>query len=482
MLLAGLALLWTPECAAPDPTGAEGEPFVWGQDDVWEALEARFRRSRTRCDALDLALRARLDALDATLDSLEARRSVAPDDPVWQALEDTVFAAAADTAACPEGGEAPGHAAVFVERVARLRGVAKDVSARWDPTDRAARDRLYRLLYGSRMATEEVLLQMPPEAMPTLTPGVAEPSGAPSTTIHGIRVHSGDILVSRGGAPTSAFIARGNDYPGNFSHVALVHVDADDRTFRTIESHIEVGVVVDGLERYEGDRKLRVMLLRPRADLRPEDDRFAHRAAEHALAAARVRHIPYDFAMDFEDPETMFCSEVASAAYRSEDVQLWRGLTTMSSPGTARWLSRFGVRHFTTHGPSDLEYDPQLVVVAEWRDRDALLDDHVDNAILDALLEGAEEGDEVGYPFWKLPLARLAKAYSWVKVQLGGAGPVPEGMSATTALRVEWLRARHGAMKARVEEAIARFRREHGYAPPYWELVEMAREAKAATE
>ena len=32
-------------------------------------------------------------------------------------------------------------------------------------------------------------------------------------------------MPSAGGAATSALIARGNDFPGNFSHIALVHVD-----------------------------------------------------------------------------------------------------------------------------------------------------------------------------------------------------------------------------------------------------------------
>ena len=36
------------------------------------------------------------------------------------------------------------------------------------------------------------------------------------------------------------------------------------------------------------------------------------------------------------------------------------------------WLSDFGVEHFITQMPADLEYDPQLSVVAEWRDPETL--------------------------------------------------------------------------------------------------------------
>src|SRR5207248_8921424 len=78
----------------------------------------------------------------------------------------------------------------------------------------------------------------------------------------GMDLHSGDILVSRGGAPTSALIARGNDYPGSFSHVALLHVDEKSGRASVIEAHIERGVAVSSLEQYLADKKLRIVVLR----------------------------------------------------------------------------------------------------------------------------------------------------------------------------------------------------------------------------
>src|SRR4030042_868159 len=43
-------------------------------------------------------------------------------------------------------------------------------------------------------------------------------------------------------------------------------------------------------------------------------------------------------------------------------------LSRISSPGLASWLSGFGVTHFETQEPSDLEYDPQLALGAEGPD------------------------------------------------------------------------------------------------------------------
>ena len=151
----------------------------------------------------------------------------------------------------------------------------------------------------------------------------------------------------------------------------------------------------------------------------------------------------------------------------------------MSSRGTTAWLSALGVEQFTTHGPSDLEYDPQVVVVAEWRNREALFDDHVDNAVIDAMLEAAEGGVVIDYDYLYLPMARVMKAYSLMLNATGRHGPVPEGMSATTALRSKWLDEKHQAIKADVLQRADAFIAKRGYVPPYWQLFEMARVAVA---
>ena len=80
-----------------------------------------------------------------------------------------------------------------------------------------------------------------------------ESSATPSTTIFGIKLRSGDLLVSRGGAEVSALISRCNDYPGNFSHVALIYVDEKNTPY-LIEAHIEKGVAIASAEQYINDK------------------------------------------------------------------------------------------------------------------------------------------------------------------------------------------------------------------------------------
>ena len=468
------AALWIPAPTPTAPSPARGEPFVWGQDDFFRALEVRFDAARQAgCDATAPARAAALSDLEAGVRWL-ADGGHEPDDPYFDDLERDLFAVAPLFAACPASADG------FTETVRRLSAALKHQSRSWNVGTPAARRRVYRLLYGGRTAVEEILLQGDPAHTDALTLGTDVPSATPSASFQKLDLHSGDILVSRGGAPTSALIARGNDYPGNFSHVAFVHV-SEDGTVSIIESHIEVGLVISPAETYLADRKLRMLLLRLRPDLPAleADPILPHRAATAALEEARTRHVPYDFAMDYDEPSKKFCSEVVSAPYGDLGVHLFEGLTSMSGYGVATWLSAFGVRRFETHGPSDLEYDPKLVVVAEWRDPETLFDDHIDNAILDAMLEGAERGDPIDYSYPRLPVARLAKAYSVILNLFGTAGPIPEGMSATTALRAEWLGARHALLKADVDRRVAAFRAEHGYTPPYWELLDMARAALA---
>ena len=469
----GASFVPVPEPAVPN--GAAARPIVWGPDGFWQSLERTFEDARRRgCGDVTGDLDRSLAAVDAWIAWMD-RGSPHPGDAGLRALESELFAAGPLFGACPR------RVGELVERFSQMREVLETKATRWDPRARATRDQLYRLLYGGRAMIEELLLQMPPReaARLALVGGSAAPSEAPSATVRGVQVHSGDLLLSRGGAPTSALIARGNDYPGNFSHVALVHVDAETHEALAIEAHIERGVVVTTAAEYLRDKKLRIMLLRLRPDLPAlaRDPLLAHRAAEAALDEARRRHIPYDFAMDFDDPSEQFCSEVASSAYRDRGVRLWEGLSAMSAPGLRRWLGSFGVTHFETQAPADLEYDPKLVVVVEWRDPDALWQDHLDNAVIDAMLEGAERGEDIRAPWAMLPIARLAKAYSWAINLFGRVGPVPEGMSASTALRAKALAERHHAIRERLVVAADAYRARRGYRAPYWELVRLARAA-----
>lgn len=470
-LCAIYALLLIPPRSPEAPEFKPSEqPFVWGQNELWQLLEEGFQVARTLEQAqLARLVSAKTKSAEQVLRDYESSvRS--PDDPIYAKLESNFFEAAPLIAAMSDRTD--WHLRFYE----RFRTKMKNDSTTWDLSMKSSRDAIYRSLYGMRAAVEEIELQRGSDLMRSTLKVKDEPSATPATEILGIRVHSGDLLVSRGGSEMSAFIARANDYPGNFSHVAIIYVEPGTNIPYIVEAHIDKGVTVADTSAYLEDTKLRFMVLRPRADLSAIDANpmLGHEAARFVLNEARQRHIPYDFSMDYFDSSRMFCSEVGSYAYREFGISLWEPKSTVSSEGVVSWLMAFGVENFFTQLPADLEYDPSLSVVAEWRNRETLAQDHVDNAVMDALIARANEGEELDYNIWMLPVVRVLKAYSVVLNWTGRVAIVPEGMSPLTVLKNEEFKSRFRETRRHTMQMAADFEEEMGYPPPYWELVDMA--------
>ncbi|UEG51179.1 hypothetical protein LK994_06785 [Ferruginibacter lapsinanis] len=452
------------------------QPFEWKSDALWLQLEENFREARQSSVAtLDSGIQSLNQVLNTKLVALQ-NKTVAATDTDLASIQNIFFSLAPLVAvrqqALPD----------FIDYYNHFRVFIKQQSRQWDVNDPASRNSIYSLLYGMRQAVEEVLLQRDTVKFPSAMFVTPERSYTPATKIFGIEVHSGDLLVSRGGAEVSALISRGNDYPGNFSHVALIYVEEKTNRPYLIEAHIEKGVAVSSVEQYVKDKKLRFMVMRLRADLSSvkADSMLPQKAAKQMYEHALEGHIPYDFKMNFHDSSALFCSEVASYTYKNNGVQLWQAVSTISSQGVVNWLHDFGVENFVTQMPADLEYDPQLSVVAEWRDPETLFKDHIDNAVMDALLEKANEGKQIGYNIWQLPLVRIIKGYCMIQNIFGKPGMIPEGMSATQALKNQTFVAMHVNTKTKVEALAAKFKQQNGYQAPYWQLVKFAKASSSS--
>lgn len=454
-----------------EPRIASKRQFVWNRDSLWTALENEFAKSKLLgCEKLENQIFRNFAFINSLSDEI-SNRKLLPNDPLLEDIGQAIFATAALVGGCEK------HTAEFIEIVSKIRSIIKKESQEWNLENLTARQTLYKIIYGGRAAVEELLLQTKKEKMPELLLGEDEESATPSAGILGVKIHSGDILVSRGGAPTSALIARGSDYPGNFSHIALAYVDDKTKLPYIIEAHIERGVTISSIYDYLKDKKLRVMVLRLRKDL-PQleiDPMLPHKAARLAYQRAEAEHIPYDFEMNFNDDGKWFCSEVASSTYKKLGVNLWMGISSISSLGTAQWLAGFGVTHFETQEPSDLEYDPQMSVVAEWRNPETLFQDHVDNAIVEALLDEANSGKKLVYDWYMLPFARIMKLFSVIQNKFRAEGNIPEGMSAESGLRHKKYESMFNSIKEKVLLDAAKFEKEKRYTPPYWRLVGFAK-------
>jgi hypothetical protein len=450
-------------------------PFFWNNDALWQSMELQFKNARQLdTGKLDSAIKGLQLVAENNLEAIQ-NRNIAATDKNLTLIKNDVFNLASLIAARP--------AALpwLINYYDTVRTIIKIQSQQWDMKDSAVKNSMYALLYGMRAAVEEVLLQADTVQFPAAMLVQNERSATPSTNIFGTEVHSGDMLVSRGGAEVSALISRGNDYPGNFSHVALIYVEEKTSQPYLIEAHIEKGVAISTVAQYVKDKKLRFMVMRVSNALpaMKADPMLPQKAATMMYKEALSRHIPYDFKMNFYDSSALFCSEVASYVYRKNGIQLWKNISTISSQGVVNWLKDFGVENFVTQMPSDLEYDPQLAVVAEWRNPETLYKDHIDNAVMDAMLEKANSGATIGYAAWQLPFVRVVKAWCLIKNEFGKTGIIPEGMSATRALKNQTFVAMYAAAKNKTVQMAADFIKQNGYRPPYWQLVKFATAAVA---
>ena len=185
---------------------------------------------------------------------------------------------------------------------------------------------------------------------------------------------SGDIILSRGNAYTSAAISQLGEFDTQFSHMSIVHVDEKGAIW-TSEAHIEVGSFVRTLREHIADENRRIMVFRF------NDEAVAKRAGDMIFEkvkthSRRFGNIKYDFNFSMEENRRLFCSELISHAYEiaSEgSVQLphVKSQLQLRKPTFVEKLEITAAESFI---PADIEVDPRFEVVAEWRDANRVVD------------------------------------------------------------------------------------------------------------
>lgn len=222
---------------------------------------------------------------------------------------------------------------------------------------------------------------------------------------------SGDILLSRGGAYSSAAIARIGNNDSQFSHLALVYIDPKTHEIFVIEAHIEVGVTVVPLEDYLSDGKVRSALYRL------SDSRLAANAAKFMFEVANMAtsdggNIPYDFSLDNKRHNTLFCSEVVTYGYEAASYGRLK-LPTFPSrvdATNAKFLADLGVTVTETFLPSDVEIEPKLEFISEWRDYARMNETRMKDAVLTKIYDWMNRLD---YRFHGNVKSFIAKNFVW---------------------------------------------------------------------
>ena len=217
--------------------------------------------------------------------------------------------------------------------------------------------------------------------------------------------HSGDILLVRGTIHNSAAIARIGDVDSQFSHAAMIYIDKRGRQY-VVEALIAEGATYGTLHHALSHNLGRAVVFRhPDADL-------AHHAAEAMFRRVRksrglfARRIPYDFSMELDVADRLFCSKLIRLAYAeaSGNRFIMPAFPTRFDHASKDFLDRIGVTARETFAPGDMELEPALDAVAEWRDYDRTSNLRLQDFVMVKLFEWMERD---GYIFEETPWIRF---------------------------------------------------------------------------
>ncbi|MEK7357703.1 MAG: YiiX/YebB-like N1pC/P60 family cysteine hydrolase, partial [Bdellovibrionota bacterium] len=227
-----------------------------------------------------------------------------------------------------------------------------------------------------------------------------------------LELKTGDVLISRGNAFTSAAIARIAEADAQFSHAALIYVDEKTGDVETMEAHIEIGSIVAPLEKYLKDGKTRSVLFRHR------DARLAAKAAKLLRQEilnynnAHKDNYPYDFKMDETNAKEIFCSELIRRGFElaSNGQQILPTITSLVNPRNPKFIQRLGIMPGETMLPGDMELDERFDLVAEWRDYTRMNDSHIHDAILMTMYDWM---DRHSYQLYDSGWTKIKKHVVW---------------------------------------------------------------------
>jgi len=205
-------------------------------------------------------------------------------------------------------------------------------------------------------------------------------------------IEAGDLLLSRGEAFTSAVISRIGAVDNQFSHIAIVY--EDDGTIMgqkgrkyVVESVFNPGLQIIPLEEYMQHAKARWAIFRlsnVKNEGATEGKKIAVEASKWLAWKAKNENICYNFTMNMHDEQCMFCSQ--SVALAIEHVCAQKDMKCESFPSYQNPLMFSFPLAYTsykpdqnplmrmlnmtvreTFAPADVEVDPRLDFVAEYR-------------------------------------------------------------------------------------------------------------------
>ncbi len=182
---------------------------------------------------------------------------------------------------------------------------------------------------------------------------------------------SGDILLVRTSSFVSAVIARIGDDDGQFSHAAMIYVD-ESGEIKVIEALIESGTIITPYDEWmKTNNHSRALLFRH------DNEALAKKAALKLYNIVQKRQVSndlilYDFTMDDSDSNKIFCAELIQYAFKlAGDSQIPTFRTSFKAFDDHPFLNELTISAKNVFAPGDIEVEPFLSLVAEWKNYDS---------------------------------------------------------------------------------------------------------------
>jgi hypothetical protein len=252
-------------------------------------------------------------------------------------------------------------------------------------------------------------------------------------------IRSGDIILSRGNAYSSAGIARIGQVDSQFSHLAFIYIEGDgsgreytidealkNKNVKVLEAHIEVGSTIRPLSEYFQDGNARNLILRYNDGV--SSALMAHRSAKWSYDYIQtyrkksfdanpiyplddVNHnVPYNFRMDIsnsKNPTSLFCSQVAYVGFMNNNITIPYFMSSIDP--NLSLVKRLGITGTKVFAPGDMELDPRFEVVAEYRNLRKMKGLRIRDMVLTGLFRMMSEG----YEFKPLPTWTAESIGAW---------------------------------------------------------------------
>jgi hypothetical protein len=182
----------------------------------------------------------------------------------------------------------------------------------------------------------------------------------------------------------------------------MIYVD-ENRGPMVMESLIESGVGITPLKEWRKHHHVRTVLYRPR------NHELAEKAAANLYRVIRERQenkqpIPYDFTMKADEHSEIFCAEIISWAFD----MVMEGKSNIPAYPTEflqflhhSFLKTLTVNEKSTFSPNDLEVEPSVEMVAEWRNYEGTRMRRIQDVVLTSMMKWMAEDNYILKGSWR---------------------------------------------------------------------------------